>query len=163
KSNKGPGKTAALAMLAWNFLLTRTYPKVVATSISGDNLADNLWPEMAKWQQKSDLLKHLFQWTKTRIFLKEAPENWFMSARAWSKSADISQQANTLAGFHADNLLFMLDESGGIPDSVMATAEAALATGKETKIVQAGNPIMLEGPLYRACTTERHLWHVIEI
>jgi hypothetical protein len=29
--------------------------------------------------------------------------------------ADEDQQANTLAGLHADYILFILDESGGIP------------------------------------------------
>ena len=45
----------------------------------------------------------------------------------------------------------------------MTTAEAVLATGIECKVVQAGNPTHLSGPLYRACTTDRHLWHVITI
>lgn len=163
KSGKGPGKTALLAWLAWNFLATRAHPKIAATSISGDNLADNLWPEMSKWQTKSKYLSHAFQWTKTRIFAKAHPETWFMSARAWARGADQSQQANTLAGLHADYLLFILDEVGGIPDAVMATAEAGLATGIETKILMAGNPTHLSGPLYRATTTERHLWHLTEI
>ena len=38
KACKGPGKTAVEAWLAWNFLLTRPHPKVVATSITADNL-----------------------------------------------------------------------------------------------------------------------------
>jgi hypothetical protein len=69
----------------------------------------------------------------------------------------------TLAGLHADYILFILDESGGIPDAVMASAEAALSSCIEGHIVQAGNPTHLEGPLYRACTSERRLWHVTEI
>lgn len=165
---KGPGKTAVLSWMAWNFLLCHPHPKVAATSISADNLADNLWTEMAYWQGKSDLLKALFAWTKTRIFAKQHPETWWMSARTWPKSADAQQQALTLAGLHADYILFLLDESGGIPDAVMATAEAALAnvvdpTRQRAQIVQAGNPTHLEGPLYRAATTSRDLWFIIEI
>jgi flagellar biosynthesis GTPase FlhF len=68
RASKGPGKTATLAWLAWNFLLTRPRPKIAATSVTADNLSDGLWTEMAKWQAKSPLLQHLFQWTKTRIF-----------------------------------------------------------------------------------------------
>lgn len=45
----------------------------------------------------------------------------------------------------------------------MAAAEAALASCEDGHIVQAGNPTHLEGPLYRACTSERALWHVTEI
>jgi len=160
---KGPGKTTVLSWIAWNFLLTRPFPRIAATSISADNLSDTLWPEMAKWQHKSSLLTELFTWTKTRITHNEHPEIWWMSARSWSKSADKSQQSNTLAGLHEDYIMFLLDESGGIPDAVMTTAEAALSSCVEGHVIQAGNPTMLEGPLYRACTEERYLWHVIEI
>lgn len=163
KACKGPGKTAVLAWICWNFLLTRPHPKIAATSITGDNLSDGLWTEMAVWQNKSELLKHAFTYTKTRIFANDHPETWWMSARPWSKSADSAQQGNALAGLHSDYILFVLDESGGIPDSVMAAAEAALSSCKEGHLVQAGNPTMLEGPLYRACTGERRLWHVTEI
>lgn len=163
---KGPGKTTLLAWLAWNFLLTRLHPKIAATSITADNLSDTLWTEMAKWQARSDLLQATFQWTKTRIFAKDHPETWWMSARTWPRSGSKDQQADTLAGLHADNMLFIIDEAGGIPDAVMAAAEAGLANttgGNEAHIVIAGNPTHLEGPLYRAATSERHLWKVVEI
>lgn len=118
---------------------------------------------MAKWRDKSPLLKELFVWQKERIFAKDRPETWFMAARNWSKSADPNSLGNTLAGLHADYIMFVLDESGGLPDAIMASAEAALSSCKEGHIIQAGNPTHLEGPLYRACTSQRHLWHVVEI
>ena len=169
KASKGVGKTALLAIACWWFITTRYDAKIVATSISGDNLRDGLWSELAKWQAKSEMLTQYFTWTNTRVTHNEKPETWFMSARQWSKSASSDQQANTLAGLHADNIMFVLDESGGIPSSVMAAAEAALANdhsnefGKSAKIVQAGNPTHLSGPLYEASTRDRKMWSVIEI
>lgn len=167
KACKGPGKTTGLAWCIWNFLTCHaefgSHPKGAATSITYDNLRDNLWPELAKWRGRSPFLQHFFEWTKERVFARQHPETWFFSARTWPKSADATQQADTLAGLHADYVLFVLDESGGIPDAVMAAAEGGLATGKWAKILQAGNPTHLEGPLYRACTAERHLWYIIEI
>lgn len=160
---KGPGKTAGLAWCAWNFLGTRPHPKIAATSISLANLQDNLWTEMAKWQAKSEYLKRMFVWTKSRIFAKDHPETWWMSARSWSQSADKEQQANTLAGLHADYIALLVDESGDVPDAVMAAGDAVLSSAIEGKILQAGNPTQLSGPLYRACTVERHLWHLINI
>jgi hypothetical protein len=160
---KGPGKTAVESWLAWNFLLTRPYPKIAATSISGDNLRDNLWAEMAFWQQRSPLLMEMFQWRSERITCKQYPETWWMSARTWRQSADKSQQANTLAGLHAPYVMIIMDESGGIPDAVGATADAIFSGTKEAHIVQAGNPTHLEGPLYRACTSGAHMWKVYRI
>lgn len=163
KASKGVGKSTILSWCAWNFLLTRPHPKIAVTSISASNLSDGLWTEMAKWMGKSPLLTELFSWTKTRIMLKGSESTWWMSARTWAKGASTEQQANTLAGLHADYLLFILDEAGGIPDGVMAAAEAGLSTGGDTKIIMAGNPTHLEGPLYRACTSERTLWYLVEI
>jgi hypothetical protein len=168
KASKGPGKSTLLAWCAWWFLATHAHPKVVATSITGDNLSDNLWAEMAKWQAKSPFLRGAFTWTATRIAANDHPETWWMSARTWPKSGSSSQQADTLAGIHADHVLFILDEAGGIPDAVAAAAEGGLANaskehGRTAKLLIAGNPTHLEGPLYRACTSERALWWVKEI
>ena len=168
KASKGPGKSWLLAVLMWWFMATRLHPKIVATSITGDNLADGLWTELAMLQQRSDFLKTAFRWTATRIVAVDHPETWWMSARTWPKGGDASQQADTLAGVHADNVMFVLDEAGGIPDAVAAAAEGGLANaskehGREARFLIAGNPTHLSGPLYRACTSERGLWFVYEI
>lgn len=160
---KGPGKTATLGVLAWHFLATRPHPKIACTSISGDNLADGLWTEMSKWQQRSAFLTEAFEWQKTRIIARDHPTTWWASARTWSKSASPEQQADTLAGLHADYILFVLDETGAMPDAVMVAAEAALSSGVECRILQAGNPTQCDGPLWRACNKDRHRWTVINI
>jgi phage terminase large subunit len=168
KACKGPGKTCVLAWIAWHFLTCYEHSKIAAISITRDNLSDGLWAEMAKWQHKSPFLQSQFEWTKTSIFHKKYESTWFMSARSWSKSASAEQQGMALAGLHDRYIMFILDESGGIPDAVMATAEAVLANDlgdgeSRAVLIQAGNPTHLSGPLYRACTTERHLWAVVEI
>lgn len=160
---KGPGKTALLAWLGWNFLATRPYCKVPCTSVTGANLKDGLWAELAKWQRHSPFLKQAFRWTAERITAKDHPETWFASFRTWAQDADSSQQANTLAGLHEDFLLFLIDEVSDIPDGVVSAAEAALAGGIETKLVMMGNPTRTEGPLWRAVGADRHLWHVTRI
>lgn len=163
KASKGPGKTAKLAWMGWQFLASRLHPHMAATSISSDNLDDNLWPEMKKWQARSPFLTSAFVWTKTRIFARQHPETWWLSARTWPRQADPQRQADTLAGLHADYLAYLIDEVGGIPKAVLATAEAGLATGIESRIAIAGNPTDVEGPLYDACTVERHLWAMTEV
>jgi hypothetical protein len=163
KASKGVGKSTVEAWCIWNFLLTRPNPKIAVTSVSEANLTDGLWTELAKWYQTSAVLRAGFTFSKTRIESKSNPEVWWCSARTWPKSADSSAQADTLAGLHADYLLFVLDEVGGIPDAVMATAEAGLSTGIETKLLIGGNPTTVDGPLYRICTRERHMWFVQEV
>jgi len=163
KAAKGVGKTTVLAWIILNFLATRPEAQVAATSISGDNLKDGLWKECAKWLQRSPFLSAAFEWQKQRIVSKERPATWWASARQWSRSADVSAQSDTLSGLHSDFMMFVLDESSEIPQAVMTTAEAVLASGIECKVLQAGNPTKLTGPLYRACVTDRKLWHVVQI
>jgi hypothetical protein len=163
KACKGPGKTAVLAWLGLNFLLTRPHPKVICSSITWDNLKDGLWTEMAKWRAKSPLLTELFEYTGQRIFAKDHPETWWCSARGWARDGDANSQAAAMAGIHGDYVLMLLDEVGDYPEGVFVAAEAALSTGVETKLWCAGNPTRTEGPLYRVCTVDRARWWVKEI
>lgn len=168
KASKGPGKSTVLSWIGWWFLACFPHPKVVCTSVSGDNLSDGLWTEFAKWQARSPMLQGMFTQSAERIIANDHPDTWWCSARQWAKTANADQQADTLAGIHADNVLILIDESGGIPDGVVAAAEAGLANadptqGKHALLVQAGNPTHTIGPLYRACTRERALWWVKEI
>jgi hypothetical protein len=165
KACKGPGKTTCLAWMILNFMATRPDCNVACTSITGDNLSDGLWKELAKWMHKSPYLQEAFEWQKTRI-VSRVPGHaatWWCSARTWPKDADSSQQADALAGLHADYMLFVIDEAGGVPLPVLATAEAALAGGIETKICIAGNPTHTEGPLWMASTQFAHLWTLFEV
>src|SRR5688572_23475130 len=172
KACKGPGKTAVLAWIILWFLFCHPNSKVAATSITEANINTNLWPELYKWMSGSPLLTATFVWTKVRVSRRGAAgANWFAEKRTWPKTGDAQQQADALAGVHADDVLFVLDESGGIPQAVMVTAEAVLANlteameaaGHRAIVVQAGNPTHTSGPLHRACTVERSLWIVITI
>jgi phage terminase large subunit len=169
---KGPGKTTGLSWCGWNFMACYgtegSHPNGAAVSTSKDNLKDNLWKEMAKWRGHSDYFQEAFEMTDTRIFAKEFPKTWFLSARSYSKKADKQQQSDTLSGLHSDFILFLLDESGSMPRALMATAQAGLANanrkrGTWAKIVQAGNPTSLDGPLYDAVKRHRKEWYVIRI
>jgi hypothetical protein len=170
KACKGPGKTAVLAWIILWFLTCHYESKVGCTSITEDNINTNLWPELLKWINRSSFLRATFVWTKTQV-TRRGNENWFAVKRTWPKTGDSQQQADALAGIHADDVMFVLDESGGIPQAVMVTAEAVLSTltealeraGHRAIVVQSGNPTHTTGPLYRACTVDRALWEVITI
>jgi len=163
----GPGKTTVLAWCGGNFLTCYAergeHPKGAAVSITSDNLKDNLWPELAKWQARSPFLSQAFTWNKERIVANDHPETWFLSARSWPKSATAEEQGKTLSGLHSKFVLALIDESGAIPVTVLRAAEQALSNCTFGKILQAGNPISLEGMLYAAATQLAHLWHIIRV
>jgi phage terminase large subunit len=167
QSCKGPGKTACIAVGGLWFFSTHAekgnHPKGAAISVSSSNLRNNLWGELAKWRNKSPFLREAFEWTASRIYAKAYPEDWFLSANSWSQSASAVEQTNALSGLHGDYALVLMDESGGIPASVLAEASAALSTAKVGKIIQTGNPTQLSGALYHAVHKERSRWHLIRI
>lgn len=141
---KGAGKSAVLAIGIWWALTLFPQMKGAATSVSGDNLRDNLWAELALWYSRSPLLQRLFETSSTYIRSREAPETWFFSARTWPKSADENELGKTLAGIHADHTLFVVDEAGGVPEAIGRAAEGALANadpaaGRTARYWLAGN------------------------
>lgn len=169
KACVGPGKTACLAWAAWHFLSCfgepGEHPKGAAVSISRENLDDNLWPELAKWQQLSPYLMESFEWTKTRVFCKQHPKTWFLSARSWAQKASAEEIGKTLSGLHSKYVLMLIDESGEVPLQILKSADQALANAnmRYVKMIQAGNPSSHAGILYAATTTLAHMWHVITI
>lgn len=160
----GPGKTFVLCCLAWNFLLTRPLCQIGATSYSGQNLKSGVWTELARLYEKAPLLKEAFEFTNTEIRNRKHPDTWWLQARTWAKDANPEQIGAALKGFHADHVMWLLDETGNYPDSILPTVEAIFSgSPKEAHIVQAGNPSKRSGPLFRAAVLARDLWRVFEI
>lgn len=161
----GPGKSAVLSWIGLHFLSCfgepGEHPKAAAVSITQDNLRDNLWAELSKWLNRSEFLQHTLTWTASRIYAKDHPETWFMAAKSFPKTADEETLGKTLSGIHSKYVLFLIDESGAIPPAVGKAAEQAMSKCSFGRIVQAGNPISLDGMLYAASISND--WFVIQI
>lgn len=153
-ANKGPGKTFTLAVLGWHFFATNHQPKIAALAITKDHLMSNLWAELASLHAQSDLLKKSVEAGGERFKLIGHELYSFIDARSFPKQADARTMTSALAGLHANNVAFLLDEAGMIPDQVLATADAALANGdsevKRARILAAGNPEIPSGMIYEA-------------
>lgn len=163
----GPGKTATEAWCGLHGLTTMTdgenHPNGAATAVTGDNLKNNLWKELAVWYGRSDILQAMFEMTSDAIRSRVAPLAWFLSARTFSKNADEEAQGRTLSGLHAKSIFYLVDESGDIPTAVVRTAEQGLSNCEWGRILQAGNPTSQSGALYHAVVDQAHLWFVVRI
>lgn len=169
KACTGPGKSATLAWIGWHRLVCFAekgeYPKGAAISGEGrDNLRDNLWAELAKWQQRSEFLTRAFTHNQSQIYANEHPATWFLSARSYPKSANAEEIGRSMAGLHSRFPFILLDETGGMPPTVGQKA-TQIFTGdpKDALIAAAGNPTSNTGLLHLICNGERHLWTVITI
>jgi hypothetical protein len=162
---KGPGKTCVEAWVIWWFLDLHEDAQVICTSITGPNLKDNLWKELAYWYAKSPHLGAAFEIQGERILHRERPKTWWVSARTWGQDADATQQANSLAGFHGPAVMIVLDEMGDYPNGVVVAAEAIFANEHigVAKLLAAWNPTRVNGPAYRVCTKDRKRWTIIHI
>lgn len=168
KACTGPGKSALLAWAGWHRLVCFAekgeHPKGYALSVTADNLKDTLWAELSKWQTRSPFLTEAFAWTKERIFARDHPETWFLSARAFAKDADAEAIGRTLSGLHSKFPFILLDETGEMPISVARAADQ-IFTGDliDGAVLAAGNPTSTDGLLYHICSTARSGWDIITI
>jgi hypothetical protein len=146
-SGHGCGKDAFCAWAALWFLSTRTYPKVPATAPTARQLSDILWSEVSKWLRQSKIADE-FVIQKDKIFHKNAPKEWWMRAISPSVKASKEEQAETLAGLHADHMLIIVDEASGVPDPMFIPLEGAM-TQEDNKVILIGNPTKNTGYFHK--------------
>ena len=110
-------------LILW-FLLTRKNCKIPVAANSQDQLRDTIWPEIAKWhRQLPEPLKAMIDVQAERIVVVQDPEGAFAVRRTASKD-----NPEALQGFHAEHLLFLIDEASGIADIVFEVGMGALST-----------------------------------
>jgi hypothetical protein len=162
---KGPGKSCVEAWAVWWWEDTRVDAQCICTSITGANLKDGLWKELAFWHSKSPLLARVFTIKGERITHNERPKTWWVSARTWAQGADATQQADSMSGFHGPAVMIVLDEMGSYPDGVVVAAEAIFANQgvAEARLVAAWNPTRTDGPAFRVTTRDRKRWTIIYV
>lgn len=155
KSGQGVGKTAFESAIGLWFLVCFPESRVVATAPTKHQLNDVLWTEMAKWINKSPLLKAILDKTKTYIYVVGKEDVWFAVAVAAAKPENIQ-------GFHADNMLFIVDEASGVENAMI---EAILGTlsGVNNKLLLCGNPTKANGIFYESHTSDRALYKCITV
>jgi phage terminase large subunit len=169
KACTGPGKSAVLAWMGWHrlacFAEPGEHPKGAAISGEGrDNLRDNLWAELSKWQQRSEFLTSTFTWNNDRIYAKDHHETWFLSARSYAQDADAESIGRSLSGLHSRYPFILLDETGDMPITMAQKASQIFTGGQRDGFIGcAGNPTSTTGLLHHIWTTEREFWKIITI
>lgn len=143
RSGHGCGKSTTASWLILWFAITRPFARIACTAPTARQLSDILWSELAKWTRKS-ILAEEFVIQKDKIFQKDYPKEWWIRAISPSVKAGKDEQAETLAGLHADHLLIVVDEASGVPDPVYIPLEGAI-TGEDNKVLLIGNPTKNKG------------------
>ncbi len=154
RSGHGVGKTALEAWLMLWFGITHADAKIPATAPTSHQLVDLLWGEAAKWHralgERLPAIADAIAIRADRIDFRP----WRSTAYARTGRRD---QPEALQGFHADSLLFLIDEASGVHDAVFEVAEGAMSTSGAL-VVMAGNPTRGDGYFHRAFTADRARW-----
>ena len=127
RSGHGVGKSAVEAWAVIWFLLTRPFPKIPCTAPTAHQLNDILWAELNKWRRNNPLLEQELIWTHERLYLRGYPEEWFAVARTASKP-------DALQGFHAEHVLYIIDEASGVDDLIFEPVLGALSTDRKSVV-----------------------------
>ena len=155
RSGHGIGKSTVESWLAIWFLTTRPYPKIPCTAPTQHQLWDILWAEIAKWLRNNPALANDLIWTKEKVYMKGHPEEWFAVGRTASKP-------DALQGFHADHVLYIIDEASGVKDEIFEPILGALST-EGSKLVMCGNPTKITGFFYDSHHKNREQFNAMHI
>lgn len=156
RSGHGTGKSTFMAWCVLWFLACYFPAKVPATAPTSHQLEDVLWAEIAKWHRimcgRLPALGSEFEWSNGAYRLKQAPNEGFAVART-----SRPERPEALQGFHADYILFLIDEASGVADNVFEVAEGALSTDG-AYVVMAANPTRQSGYFFDSHHKMRGAW-----
>jgi len=159
RSGHGVGKTKTAAWAAWWFFVTHPYSKVITTAPAGRQLRKILWAEIKALARKiPPMIRANFEILETDIYMRDRNgkriDDWFITARTADKP-------ESMQGFHAPFLLYVIDEATGIADEILFAIEGALTT--DAKILMIANPTKTSGYYYDAFHKNAELWERIHI
>lgn len=159
RSGHGVGKTTFLAWLVLFALLCfGPDTKIPIAAGSHDQLRDTIQPEIAKWHMRlPPALAAQIDVHAERIAMKCAPQEAFAVFRTASKD-----NPQALAGFHAKNILFLIDEASAVADIAFEVAQGALST-KGAICVLTGNPSKAEGYFYDTHNKLLETWYTMVV
>lgn len=155
RSGHGVGKSAVEAWVAIWFLSTRPFPKIPCTAPTQHQLFDILWAEISKWLRNAPGLQNEIVWTKEKVYLKGYPEEWFAVARTATKP-------DALQGFHADDVLYIIDEASGVRDEIFEPVLGSLST-PGARLLMCGNPTQKSGFFFDSHTKNRAAYSTFHI
>ena len=140
RSGHGVGKSTVEAWAIIWFMMTRPFPKIPCTAPTQHQLFDILWAEVSKWIRNNTVLQKELIWTKEKVYMRGYAEEWFAVARTASKP-------DALQGFHANDVLYIIDEASGVSDTIFEPVLGALST-TGARLLMCGNPTQLSGFFY---------------
>lgn len=153
RSCHAAGKSFMAAHLALAYVEQNPHSIVVTTAPTSRQVRNVLWRNMRaayaphKKKMKGRMLTERY----------EISADWYALG---FKGSDNNSDA--VQGFHAENILVIVDEAAGVAESVMEGLEAIL-TGTGARLLLIGNPTSMSGTFRRAFHEDSHLYKTVTI
>ena len=145
RSGRGAGKTWTAGMLIWHFLCTRSMSQIYITAPAGGNIQGAIWPTLGKLHANMHpMYKNQFDFQTTQVKHKEFPHVWFALTRTARQ-----ENPDSLAGTHAENMLYIIDEASGVSDDMFRVVDGSL-TEFDNYLLMLSNPRRLSGFFYKS-------------
>ena len=151
KSGHGTGKSTMFSWVGLWGITCFDDIKVVITAPTAHQLQDVLWAEFRKWAgYLPEPWASTIEITTDMVRYKGCVG--FCVARTGRK-----ENPEALQGFHAEHLLFLVDEASGVPDVVFHVAQGTLST-EGARIMMAANPTRNSGYFYDSFNRDKERW-----
>lgn len=152
RSSHGVGKTASAAVaILWFLAAFAPEALVVTTAPTWRQVRDLLWREIAKLHARA---AGFLDGELTDTRLDFAPD--------WYAVGLSTNQPENFSGYHAANLLLVVDEASGVKQPIFEAAEGFL-TAANAKVLLLGNPTQIGGEFYSAFHSQRALYNTIHV
>ena len=149
------GKTATSARAVIAYLETHPHSIVITTAPTSRQVRHILWRNIrtAAANVKNDGV------LRGRVLTEryEIAEDWYAIG---FKGSDNNSDA--MQGYHASEILVVVDEAAGVAESVLEGLNAIL-TGENARLLLIGNPTSMSGTFRRAFHEDRELYNLITI
>lgn len=169
------GKSALAVMAALAFYCSYPDARVVMSSVTARQVDQILWRELKKFLKRAGRCmpcRTRDPWGFSRCEDCEAvrpiPEEPGTLARTGLRSEDFreivgftAKEAEAVAGISGKNLLYVLDESSGIPDEIHEAIDGNRAGG--ARVLMISNPTRTEGRFFHAFHAGKAFWTTFTI
>lgn len=155
KACHSSGKTWVAASTGLWFLARFQEAIVITTAPTDNQVTKIMWPEIHTLVGKSQ-----YPYPKALTTeLKISPKRYMFG---FTTSLQNHDEGVKFQGFHAEHILFILDEAPGVDPRIWAAIEGARAGG-DVRILALGNPTISGGIFFDAFQKNRETWNTFTI
>lgn len=152
RSGHKTGKSRSAAMLAWWWVHRWKDGRVVMTASTNNQVRGILWRE----------IKTLYRQSRIDLPMPaELPNIGVHFPDGRSIEGFATKDAEKMAGVSGANLLFIVDEASGVPETIWEAIEGNRAGGAH--VVAFSNPTQPAGTFFDSFHTKKKFWHTIHV